>query len=234
MWDSLYQAPGYEDIFDVHFFNLLNGVVVGGDESDTTAIIMRTTDGGNNWINVTPPANTWYLRAVEFVGNEGWAVGRFGCIIHTTDGGATWTSQTSSATNTLFDVDFSDEDHGLICGYDIILRTTNGGNDWIETGVEEVRNNDIRQQVLTVRPNPFRTNTRIAFAVTPGISVLDVGIYDVTGRLVRSFHPALFAPGSMLIWDGRDLNGNLTSDGVYFVQAKTQQEDITLKIIKIK
>jgi len=234
MWDSLYQAPGYEDIFDVHFFNLLVGVVVGGDESDTSAIIMRTTDGGNSWINVSAPANTYYLRALEFFGNEGWAVGRFGSIIHTTDAGVSWSSQTSTATNTLFDVDFSDEDHGLICGYDIILRTTNGGNTWLETGVEEFHDPDMQSRVLTVYPNPFRENTRVTFTMSSGASVSDISIYDALGRLVYTSNPSLYAPYSSLIWDGRDLGGMSVPEGVYFLQIKTNSGNETVKIIRIR
>ncbi|GAH90751.1 unnamed protein product, partial [marine sediment metagenome] len=95
------------------------------------------------------------------MGNEGWAVGRFGTIIHTTNSGNSWTFQTSIATNTLFDVDFSDNLHGIACGQGIILYTTDGGQNWIQTGIEEHQNTEVETTNLSVYPNPFRQMTDI-------------------------------------------------------------------------
>jgi photosystem II stability/assembly factor-like uncharacterized protein len=116
-WDSVYQVSDFKDLFDVHFFNLLDGIVVGGDEADYSPIIMKTTDGGQNWSFITAPSSAYYLRAVDFVGSEGWAVGMNGTIIHTTDSGDTWAFQSNPASATLFDIDFSDNLHGLACGH---------------------------------------------------------------------------------------------------------------------
>jgi len=106
------------------------------------------------------------LRAVDFVGNKGWAVGRFGTIIHTDDGGITWSFQNNPAVNTLFDVDFSDTLHGLACGDGIILRTTDGGQNWSRTAIHEFENKSVQQVALCTYPNPCRGVTTISFSVS--------------------------------------------------------------------
>ncbi|MGB9720981.1 MAG: WD40/YVTN/BNR-like repeat-containing protein, partial [bacterium] len=168
-WDSLYFSPIYEDFFDIHFFNNNNGIVVGGSEPDYSPIIWKTIDGGNSWNPVQAPSNAYYLRALDFVDDlNGWAVGRFGTIIHTTDGGNSWIFQNNPATSTLFDVDFSDIQHGIACGYGIILYTTNGGNIWnigAVPGVDENLQSAIRNPQLEVYPNPFQNHLTIRWQI---------------------------------------------------------------------
>lgn len=235
-WDSLYQVTGYEDFFDVHFFNLLEGIVIGGDESNTAALIWKTTSAGLSWTSVTPPANTYYLRALDFVNDlEGWAVGRFGSIIHTTDGGDTWTSQTNPATTTLFDVDFSDNNHGIVCGQDIILYTTNGGQTWNGVSVEE---HDITTPQLfnfTVYPNPCCDEVRIAYCVERNAQNASIHIYDITGCLVKSLNlKSEFGNLQSVIWDCTDNLGKAVPTGVYYVRAESQVQSINSKIIVVR
>jgi len=64
---------------------------------------------------------------------EGWVVG-WGNIYHTTNGGQNWdTHSFPSVLGDLTDVYFINADTGWIVGtYQIILKTTNGGEDWIK------------------------------------------------------------------------------------------------------
>lgn len=241
-WDSLYQASAYEDFFDVHLFDAMNGIVIGGNENDYSPIIMRTTNGGLNWEQLPAPGNAYYLRAVDFVGNEGWAVGRFGTVIHTTDGGTSWSFQTNPATNTLFDVDFSDNTHGLACGYNIILYTTDGGQTWNPAGImEENRSMDI-PVVLKVFPNPFRSRTVIQCAVNSmpndrrDEESMNLDIHDAAGRLVKSHElPAPHSlPPAVISWDGSDEYGRQVPEGVYFLSVKTPDATLTEKVIRVR
>lgn len=256
-WDSLYQVSSYEDFLDVHFFNLLDGIVVGGDEADTSAIILKTTDCGLSWNTITPPANSYYLRAVDFVGNEGWAVGRFGTIIHTTDAGDSWAFQTNPATTTLFDIDFSDNLHGLACGYDIILYTTDGGQTWLPTGIEEAALNLTPNALcLEIYPNPFREKTVIRCSmldtglnnIGQSAKSMELTIYDVAGRLVkdfscpppdlsygmqRIFHRDALRP-TLISWHGTDNLGRKVPEGVYFVYLNSENYQKTEKVIFLK
>jgi hypothetical protein len=69
-------------------------------------------------------------------------------------------------------------------------------------------------------PNPFNAETWIPFALSAA-SVVDVAIYDLSGRLVRRLHAGLRDAGQHLTrqramrWDGRNGHGEPVVSGVY-------------------
>jgi len=238
-WDTTngFTSTGYEDFFDMHMFNVFDGIIVGGYEDTYEPIVWKTIDGAETWNPRSVPVNTYYLRAVDFVDQEGWAVGKSGTIIHTTDGGDTWTTQISPADSTLFDVDFSDAQHGLACGYDYILRTTNGGQDWLPTGIEESETNAPKSLALTINPNPFKQITDIRYEITdPGYQKLTLNIYDITGRSVREFFEEFSVVGHQLSvrWDGTDNEGKRLPAGVYLAELKTPDNRVSEKIVRLE
>jgi len=239
-WDSLYQSPSYEDFYDVHFFNDYNGIVVGGYDQTYAPIIFKTTNGGLTWNQISSPSNAYYLRAVDFVGDKGWAVGRFGTIIHTTNQGSSWTFQTNPATMTLFDVDFSDTLHGVACGYNIILYTTDGGQTWYQGSVEiqEEQNLGVpnRNLKLEVYPNPFNENLTIKFQIPNPKAEISLKIYDTRGKLVKAFNlqSSILNLTSVITWHGDDNNGHTLPSGIYFIKLETGSTALTREIILLK
>jgi hypothetical protein len=74
----------------VSFTDANNGTAVGA-----SGTIVRTTNGGTNWITQTS-GTTSILYGVSFIdANTGTAVGTSGTILRTTNGGTNWTAQTS-------------------------------------------------------------------------------------------------------------------------------------------
>lgn len=79
-------------------------------------------------------------------------------------------------------------------------------------------------------PNPFNPTTSIRFDV-PRPSEIDIGVYDITGRLVRQLEKGRFAPGAYTrIWDGRDNRGESLPSGLYFVKFITREFSKTQKM----
>jgi subtilisin family serine protease len=69
---------------------------------------------------------------------------------------------------------------------------------------------------LANSPNPFSTDTEIAFTLPEGCEVRLV-VYDAAGRRVRSLFGGYYPEGShVLSFDGRDDAGRALSAGVYF------------------
>ena len=78
--------------------------------------ILRTIDGGDNWVSQTSGITRW-LFGVSFTDvNNGTAVGEFGTILRATDGGDNWISQTGGTTAMLYGVSFTDANNGTAVG----------------------------------------------------------------------------------------------------------------------
>lgn len=72
------------------------------------------------------------------------------------------------------------------------------------------------------RPNPFHSTATIRFALAQRGHV-DIGIYDVSGRLVRNVVSGTMDAGeNSVVWDGTDNAGARVGGGVYWMQMSTQ------------
>jgi len=70
-------------------------------------------------------------------------------------------------------------------------------------------------RLLSVRPNPTGGQVRFDYSLGKPASV-DLKLYDVTGRLIRSLGEAAATPGSRsLVWDGNEEGGRPCPSGVY-------------------
>jgi photosystem II stability/assembly factor-like uncharacterized protein len=69
-------------------------------------IIVRSTDNGSSWDNVTSPTGN-FLMGVTFGNNTFVAVGESGNIVRSTDNGTTWDNSTRSTTKWLNSISFT-------------------------------------------------------------------------------------------------------------------------------
>ena len=76
--------------------------------------------------------------------------------------------------------------------------------------------------LLTGFPNPFIVdNSGGQFTIKNLVRNSGVSIYTENGRLVRSYEPGSI-PGSQVIWDGRDAEGQVVPGGIYIFVAFTE------------
>ena len=87
---------------------------------------------------------------------------------------------------------------------------------------------------VTAHPNPFNPMVTIAWEL-PEAQDLDVRIYDLSGRLVRTLRsgPAAAGPGSVR-WRGRDDRGQPVSAGLYVGRVRTGAGTRYLKLTLLK
>lgn len=132
-WNLLSKTATLEELRNVQFINNQVGYAVGG--STSTGVVLKTTDGGENW-TLLPFSTDYRIRSqfwldenVGFVGKRG----QYG-IYRTTNGGITFDSvNTGTAPSTLNwnVIAFANADTGYIGGDDgNYCKTTNGGLTW--------------------------------------------------------------------------------------------------------
>jgi N-acetylneuraminic acid mutarotase len=70
---------------------------------------------------------------------------------------------------------------------------------------------------LTIEPNPFSTATKISWRNISDSEQFELYVYDVTGRLVRSFgrFSTQHSCGNEIVWDGKDDAGAALPSGNY-------------------
>ena len=87
---------------------------------------------------------------------------------------------------------------------------------------------------LVTRPNPFLGGSSIEFTLAQGEHV-ELGIYDLSGRRVRSLSDGWLAAGShRFAWNGRDERGRPATAGVYFVRLEGNGRPLETKLVKMQ
>jgi len=137
-----------------------------------------------------------------------------------------------------------------------VLWQTDRNSDWdiygsyiyYPGGIGESDNYYIKSKGnLTVSPNPFKQTTDIQMQDVRSMKQdFSLRIYDVSGRIVKSFN--LISPASLreagragvlplasiMYWDGTDNSGFRLPAGVYFVRLENESEALTEKVVLVE
>jgi len=89
--------------------------------------------------------------------------------------------------------------------------------------------------VIQNYPNPFNPTTQIKYGI-PSNSKVTVKIYDVLGKeIVTLVNNELQAAGwHNTNWDGRNINGNAVSSGIYFCRISSNSQVSTIKLMLVR
>ena len=133
-WFQSYNID-YVEFNKIQFVNELTGYIVGEDLNNYGGVILKTTDGGNNWMNLT--ADSLFpieIFALSFLNsNTGFVSGYSMNIYKTTNGGISWSyTQAPYLGNSRFRaLQFLNENTGYVGGrYGVRSKTTNSGITW--------------------------------------------------------------------------------------------------------
>ncbi|MDH3711379.1 MAG: T9SS type A sorting domain-containing protein, partial [Cyclobacteriaceae bacterium] len=90
--------------------------------------------------------------------------------------------------------------------------------------------------IAAAYPNPFTEQLKVAFALpeNQNASQVDLAIYDLQGRKVKSLWQDRYQPGFYeTIWDGTNTTGKAVSSGVYLLRMNVSgQESIYRRVVK--
>jgi hypothetical protein len=237
--------PGFaasEPILEVHIFDTLNVIGIGGDFEILGVGTIRTTDGGLSWeyeyIGIPGSGVTLDFRN----DNEAWAsLGGQQKFIYSLDSGATWTQISTPDSAAIYDVIFPDSLHGFAVG------TRGAILKYKPPIVDAVSDNDDvipkSFKLFQNYPNPFNPGTKIKFTIPTSPQsppyqggeakqgwFVQLKVYDVLGKEVATLVNEEKLPGEYEVEFGM---AGLTS-GVYFYQLKTEEYIETKKMLLLK
>ena len=83
-------------------------------------------------------------------------------------------------------------------------------------------------------PNPFNPTTSITYSL-PQAGDVEMSIYDIQGRRVRSLLKSMQAPGAYsIVWDSRTDGGSPCASGTYLCKVNFRGSILTKKLLLIK
>ena len=115
----------------ITFINESTGFAVG-----ISSTLLRTSNGGNNWIDINISASATTYNCVLFPNNStGFVVSDAGELIKSTNGGINW-QITSLSSNSLKCIYFINETTGFVGGGNgALYKTTNTGANWTDVSL---------------------------------------------------------------------------------------------------
>lgn len=125
----------------VYFFDANTGLAMGRKGANSNSCVIRTTNGGTNWTEITASTanENELMDQYWFNSSTGWVCGK-SFLKKSTDGGLTYTDfyscipPTSNGVNGLLCIYFVNAQTGWIGGSNLdhknLYVTTNGGNNW--------------------------------------------------------------------------------------------------------
>lgn len=134
-WTQL-KVPTSFRLEKIQFTDNQNGFVIGGNEN--SGYLLKTTNAGQTWNAIN--LNTFECpRGMFFLNNSvGFITGK-GLFIKTVDGGQTWTSLKDDSSFMYLDVNFKNENEGIVTSSNgKYYKTINRGTSWTKIQTTEV------------------------------------------------------------------------------------------------
>ena len=233
--DTAYAPP--DEIWQMHYFDSLNVLGVGGDPDFFGVGFIKTTDAGNSWeyneIGILGTA-----RAVSFrTGSEGWApIPQALTMVYTLDSAKTWTQVYAPDSAAIYDLIFPDSLHGFAVGEEgVILKYNPPIVDDVKV-IAITTPNDY--QLYQNYPNPFNPTTKIKFSVPSsqiGKSLnVQIVVFDILGNEVATILDKELLPGSYEIEFGATIDNRQLVSGIYFYQLRAAGFVQTKKMLLIR
>lgn len=129
-WTYMEQAEEnltYENLYDMYFKDTVNGLAIGGALG---GLVVRTTDGGVNWVPVNNPAGPSLTR-IYGNGDNLMVGGETGVILTSSDFGDNWLLKGVVPLTTLNTVQAVSENVIYTAGHNaVVIKSTDSGNTW--------------------------------------------------------------------------------------------------------
>jgi photosystem II stability/assembly factor-like uncharacterized protein len=217
-----------DEVWDIHFFDSLNVMGIGGDPDLFGVGIMHSTDAGISWdyfeIGVFGQALALSFRTE----NEGWAVvPQSETFVATCDYGVSWLSYPTPDSTKLYDIQFTDSLTGYAVGEEgVIAKYKYQSPDFVSDEFSPMVSNFILHQNF---PNPFNPITTISYNLSePG--QVSLNVYNVLGTHIVTLLQEYTSSGNhSVVWNAKD-----EPSGVYYYQLNVNGKLATRKMLLLK
>ncbi|MBN1292492.1 MAG: T9SS type A sorting domain-containing protein, partial [Candidatus Latescibacteria bacterium] len=104
----------------------------------------------------------------------------------------------------------------------------------ITTSVDEENQTPESIPLIKSYPNPFNPSTTIEFTL-PESGFATVTIYSLAGQKIRELTADFLPAGThTLSWDGKDVNGNTVSSGIYITRLQAGKHTATGRMVLVR
>lgn len=189
----------------------------------------------------------WYTNDQGYSANED-----YWDVSISNDGGSTWSvvEHTTVSTNAWVGMTVNVLDHFETIGQIQLKFTASDydGGSLVEACVDDVMiiayntTVGVDDQLMAVRlmsldqnrPNPFNPSTEISFNLVKSGPV-KLGVYDVTGRLVKTLVQENMTAGAQIVrWNGVTNDGRPVATGVYFYRLEADGDVLSRRMLLLK
>jgi photosystem II stability/assembly factor-like uncharacterized protein len=211
-WKTVVDTLTSEPLYDIHIFDSLHVIAMGGDPEFGTSQVI-TTDGGETW-EYTALGVFYFPFSIGFRTDvEGWVpMGEQRKFLYTSDSGENWAEIITPDSTDVSRICFPDSSHGFGIGRNgTIVKYNYHG----PTNVIEEEESIPIFYLLQNYPNPFNPTTNIIFRISE-LGFVTLKVYDVLGNEISTLVNEEKSEGSYTVtFDASGL-----SSGVYFYTLK--------------
>jgi flagellar hook capping protein FlgD len=113
------------------------------------------------------------------------------------------------------------------------LNTTAGAHFELVSRQTGVSDEEVRPDMISVSPNPFRAQMRLRFTLARS-SMVEASVYDVAGRRIEELVLPQFMPAGThdVIWDGLDNAERRVAKGLYFVRLARGNSIVVRQLVR--
>ncbi len=225
-WTTVVDNLSSEPLYDLHIFDSLNVIVMGGDPEYGASQVV-TTDGGDTW-EYTNLGILGYTKAIGFrTATEGWApLVTQQKLLYTSDSGVNWNIYDTPDSTSITKISFPDSIHGYGVG--------NNGNIikyvYQEPSDVQPERGKISSFYLAQNyPNPFNPNTTIKYSI-PEDAFVKLTVYNMLGEEVAEIVNTTQKAGRYQV----NFNASQLSSGVYVYRIASANFTASKKLILLR
>lgn len=226
-WSKKYKSfIQNEHVWNLYFVNSQTGYGTIERYVAGNGAVIKTTNGGMNWIRIEIPASGTDLDPIGFINaNTGWVANHAGSsgIRQTTNGGLNWTL-----------INIGNSIHGINIASDSIAYAS--GRQFYKyssgvVGIGSNQNNEVpfKNTLYQNFPNPFNPVTKISYELIMNTNIV-IEIYNANGEFVEKLAQTRQGPGTFSI----DWDASAYPSGIYFYSLRTDQGNYYGKAVLVK